>query len=193
MGVPYWLARRLRHGMEARRAETPDVALAAPFTTARPPEAQESTRSRARALGSGRAGQGRQLSGQDLGSLAGQAAIFLSRPSAFRRRRRGLRAGGVCRSARSSNLVSLVSRRSILAVRFVSTRSIYCIELVESSVEAGDVILGRHVLDDVGDHFAEFFEGLFSSRPYGGTIPCWARGARGVHRDGNRASDMQNG
>jgi hypothetical protein len=25
--------------MEARRAETPDVALAAPFTTARPPEA----------------------------------------------------------------------------------------------------------------------------------------------------------
>jgi hypothetical protein len=28
-----------RHGMEARRAETPDVALAAPFTTARPPEA----------------------------------------------------------------------------------------------------------------------------------------------------------
>jgi hypothetical protein len=26
----------LRHGMETRRAETPDVALAAPFTTARP-------------------------------------------------------------------------------------------------------------------------------------------------------------
>jgi hypothetical protein len=29
----------LRHGMEARRAETLEVALAAPFTTARPPEA----------------------------------------------------------------------------------------------------------------------------------------------------------
>jgi hypothetical protein len=34
----------LRHGMEARRAETPDVALAAPFTTARPRAARVAPR-----------------------------------------------------------------------------------------------------------------------------------------------------
>jgi hypothetical protein len=37
----------------------------------------------------------------------------------------------------------------------------FCVELVDAAVKAGDVVFGRHVLDDMGEHFADLFEGNF--------------------------------
>ena len=52
------------------------------------------------------------------------------------------------------------------------------VQLIDAAVEAGfelgEIILRRHVLDDVGDHFAEFFERRFLRGHMGGSIPRWA-------------------
>jgi len=56
-------------------------------------------------------------------------------------------------------LVSLMSRRFIFPARL---DSVYlCVELADARVEAGDVIFRRHVLDNMGEHFAEFVERRF--------------------------------
>jgi hypothetical protein len=74
--------------------------------------------------------------------------------------------------SRSSNLVSLLSRRFMFAE--------VGLDAVDLFGEASDVVFGRHMLDDVAEHFAEFLECRFRCchmRKYS-TVPRFRKTSR---------------
>ena len=112
--------------------------------------------------------------GGDVVDGVGQAAIFLPRPRCFSMA--ATRTSNCMRLSisLSSNLVSFDVEAVYLCFNAVEAVFKFVNPLVEPRFERAKVVFGRHVLDDVAEHFAEFFGRSLLGRPYASSIPDWS-------------------